>query len=90
MTNELTWEPAAQWRTAIHAEHAQAGDHELVALQVAADGGWPEEFRWEILGPPNHETQLAAGQAETFDRAKAAAQSAWRKLVRGDLAPRAS
>jgi hypothetical protein len=81
MGNEQCWRADADWPMATRAERMKLGDYELVALQVAADGAWPEEFRWEIFGPPNHELQLATGQCDGFERAKADAIKAWKDLA---------
>ncbi|MDB5359551.1 MAG: hypothetical protein JWO51_848 [Rhodospirillales bacterium] len=86
MADELPWQIDTERPMAIRAERLTVEEYELVAVQIAADGAWPEEIRWEIFGPPNNEAPIATGRADTFVRAKTEAVRAWRSLAEGRTA----
>ena len=80
----MTADPSPGWRPDGHAsgyrsERAEIGIHKLVVTDVAADGAWPEEIRWEVLGAG--QASLASGGAETFEEAKQLAENARRNLA---------
>ncbi len=79
------WQADVEWPMATRAERATVGDYELIALQIAADGAWPEEIRWEIFGPPDHKQQIATGRSEDFGRAKGDAIKARTRLIARSL-----
>ena len=85
MAQKPLWQADLDWPMATRAKRAIVGDYELIALQVAADGAWPEEIRWEIYGPPKHGIQIATGQSDDFERAKADVVKAWTQLIARSL-----
>jgi hypothetical protein len=40
----------------------------------------PAEIGWELFGPPRHEEPIDHGDAQTFEDAKVAAETAFAKL----------
>jgi hypothetical protein len=58
-------------------KHAVVGEFRLVAIDLQADQLGPAEIVWELYGPPDHQTLLETGTADSLDAAKAAAEQAF-------------
>jgi hypothetical protein len=77
---EVTWQTEPEFIGANRAERARVGDYELVVFDLPADRAGPAVIGWELFGPPRHQELIAHGDAQTFEDAKAAAESAFDKL----------
>ena len=78
--NEVTWQTDPEFIGANHAERACIGDYELVVFDLPADRAGPAVIVWELFGPPRHEEPINHGDAQTFEDAKVAAETAFAKL----------
>jgi hypothetical protein len=78
--SEVTWQEDPEFMGANRAERACIGDCELLVFDLLADRTGPAVIVWELFGPPRHQELIAHGEAQTFDDAKAAAESAFAKL----------
>jgi len=71
-----------QFWSADQAGKAVVGKFELVAFDIPSSPNFPtREIRWELFGGAKRQTQLARGQAQSFDDAKAAAEDALRSVL---------
>jgi len=76
----IIWEKEPEFIGADYAERARVGDYELVAFDLPADRAGPAVIGWELFGPPRHQELIAHGEAQSFEDAKAAAESAFGRL----------
>jgi hypothetical protein len=72
----IHWMPDSEFWSAKRAEHAFVGGYELIAFDLPATARDPAEIGFEVFGPPDYGTLIATGRAETFERARAAAEIA--------------
>jgi hypothetical protein len=75
---EWRHDPSSAYRT----EQAIVGDFKLVAFAIPPDDARPKRIiMWEVFGPPGWRKFLAAGEAESFEAAKAAAELTSAKMA---------
>jgi hypothetical protein len=80
---KITWQPDPEFLSATRAEHAIVGDHELVAFDLPPTPGFPKrDIAWEIFTGPRLHDKIAGADAVSFEEAKAAAERAFRDLMR--------
>ncbi|ATI80756.1 hypothetical protein [Sphingobium yanoikuyae] len=77
----LNWVDDPAFWSANRAQHAFAGDYELIAYDLPTVGTAEARIGWEIYIGPDHSQLAKADEAADFDAAKAAAEKAWEKML---------
>jgi hypothetical protein len=78
--SEVTWQRDPEFIGANRAERACIGDYELLVFDLPDHRAGPAVIGWELFGPPRHQELIDYGDAQTFEDAKAAAETAFAKL----------
>lgn len=81
-SRRLTWGPHTEMWSASRTERARSSGFEVLVYDLPPSPDFPcRLIGWEIFTGPRYFRQVAKGEAESYERAKADATAAWTALT---------